>query len=101
MISFVNDPDELKGRRALVTGGSRGIGGAIVRRLLSAGAQVVAVARNPVEDFPADAALIQGDVSRLAGVQAIGEQTSAIFGAVDILVNNVASGPIDSGVSLT
>jgi NAD(P)-dependent dehydrogenase (short-subunit alcohol dehydrogenase family) len=53
MISFVNDPDELKGRRALVTGGSRGIGGAIVRRLLSAGAQVVAVARNPVEDLSA------------------------------------------------
>jgi NAD(P)-dependent dehydrogenase (short-subunit alcohol dehydrogenase family) len=58
MISFINDPNELKGRRALVTGGSRGIGGTIVRRLLSAGAWVVAVARNPVEDFPADAAWI-------------------------------------------
>ena len=77
MISFVNDPNELKGRRALVTGGSRGIGGAIVRRLLSAGARVVAVARHPGEDFPADAAFIQGDVSSLAGVQAIVEQTSA------------------------
>jgi NAD(P)-dependent dehydrogenase (short-subunit alcohol dehydrogenase family) len=54
MISFINDPNELKGRRALVTGGSRGIGGTIPRRLLSAGARVVAVARNPVEDFPAD-----------------------------------------------
>jgi NAD(P)-dependent dehydrogenase (short-subunit alcohol dehydrogenase family) len=30
MISFINDPKELKGRRTLVTGGSRGIGGAIV-----------------------------------------------------------------------
>jgi NAD(P)-dependent dehydrogenase (short-subunit alcohol dehydrogenase family) len=63
MISFKNDPNELKGRRALVTGGSRGIGGAIVRCLLSVGAGVVAVARNPVEDFPADAAWIQGNVA--------------------------------------
>jgi NAD(P)-dependent dehydrogenase (short-subunit alcohol dehydrogenase family) len=101
VISFVNDPDELKGRRALVTGGSRGIGGAIVRRLLSAGAQVVAVARNPVEDFPADAAFIRGDVSSLEGVQAIVEQTSAILGGVDILVNNAASGHIYPGGSLT
>ena len=30
MISFINDPKELKGRRTLLTGGSRGIGGAIV-----------------------------------------------------------------------
>src|SRR6266568_3894491 len=61
MISFINDPNELKGRRALVTGGSRGIGAAIVRRVLSVGARVVAVARNPVEDFPADAVRIQWD----------------------------------------
>jgi NAD(P)-dependent dehydrogenase (short-subunit alcohol dehydrogenase family) len=101
MISFLNDPNELKGRRALVTGGSRGIGGAIVRRLLAAGAQVVAVARNSVEDFPADAAWIQGDVSSVEGVQAIVEQTSAILGGMDILVNNAASGRIYPGGSVT
>jgi NAD(P)-dependent dehydrogenase (short-subunit alcohol dehydrogenase family) len=101
MISFVNDPNELKDKRALVTGGSRGIGGAIVRRLLSAGARVVAVARHPGEDFPADAAFIQGDVSSLEGVQAIVDQTSAIFDGVDILVNNAASGQIYPGGSLT
>jgi NAD(P)-dependent dehydrogenase (short-subunit alcohol dehydrogenase family) len=56
MFSFINDPNELKGRRALVTGGSRGIGGAIVGRLVSAGARVVAVARHPGENFPAEAA---------------------------------------------
>jgi NAD(P)-dependent dehydrogenase (short-subunit alcohol dehydrogenase family) len=49
--SFINDPNELKGRRALITGGSRGIGVAVVRCLLSVGTRVVAVARNPVEDF--------------------------------------------------
>jgi NAD(P)-dependent dehydrogenase (short-subunit alcohol dehydrogenase family) len=58
MISFKNDPNELKGRRALVTGGSRGIGGAIVRCLLSVGAGVVAVARNPVEEGQVNGASI-------------------------------------------
>jgi short-subunit dehydrogenase len=62
---------------------------------------VVAVARNPVEDFPADAAWIQGDVSSVEGVQAIVEQTSAILGGVDILVNNAASGRIYPGGSVT
>jgi NAD(P)-dependent dehydrogenase (short-subunit alcohol dehydrogenase family) len=99
MFSFINDPNELKGRRALVTGGSRGIGGAIVGRLVSAGARVVAVARHPGENFPAEAAFIQGDVSSLSGVQAIVEQ--AIFDGVDILVNNAASGRIYPGGSLT
>jgi NAD(P)-dependent dehydrogenase (short-subunit alcohol dehydrogenase family) len=101
MISFINDPNELKGKRALVTGGSRGIGGAIVRRLLSAGARVVAVARNPVADFPADAAWIQGDVSSVEGVHAIVQQMSAILDCVDILVNNAASGRIYPGGWLT
>jgi NAD(P)-dependent dehydrogenase (short-subunit alcohol dehydrogenase family) len=50
---------------------------------------VVAVARIPVEDFPADAAWIQGNVRSVEGVQAIVEQVSATLGGVDILVNNV------------
>jgi NAD(P)-dependent dehydrogenase (short-subunit alcohol dehydrogenase family) len=54
-----------------------------------------------VEDFPADAAWIQGDVSSVEGVQAILEQTSAIVGGVDILVNNAASGRIYPGGSVT
>jgi NAD(P)-dependent dehydrogenase (short-subunit alcohol dehydrogenase family) len=62
---------------------------------------VVAVASNPIEDFPAGAAWIQGDVSSVEGVQAIVEQTSAILGGVDILVNNAASGRIYRGGSVT
>ena len=65
------------------------------------GARVVAVARNPVEDFPTDAAWIQGGVSSVEGVQAIVEQVSTILGGVDILVNNAASGRIYPGGSLT
>ena len=84
MISFVNDPDELKGRRALVTGGSRGIGGAIVRHLLSAGAQVVAVARNPVKDFPADAACM---VLMKMAHQYLGHPDGIDAGVMEILMD--------------
>src|SRR5258708_29772636 len=57
MLSPATDPRELAGKRALVTGGSEGIGGAIVQRLSDAGATVVAAARRtPAKTLAADAA---------------------------------------------
>jgi hypothetical protein len=103
MISFINDPNELKGRRAPVTGRSRGIGGAIVRRLLSAGARAVAVARNPVEHFPADAAWMQRDVSSVEGVQADGHTwfNSQNSGNSQDCVTPISfSTPVFSGIQL-
>jgi NAD(P)-dependent dehydrogenase (short-subunit alcohol dehydrogenase family) len=46
---------EFTGRRALVTGGSRGIGAAITQRLLDAGAEVVVAARTRSDVTPAAA----------------------------------------------
>jgi len=66
---------EFIGRRALVTGGTRGIGAAIAQRLLDAGAKVVVTARARGESLPAGAAFVAGDVATAAGVQAIAAGT--------------------------
>jgi NAD(P)-dependent dehydrogenase (short-subunit alcohol dehydrogenase family) len=84
MIFFINDPNELKGGHALVTGGSPGIGGAIVRRLLSVGRGWLLSPAIRLRIFQPARPGYRGDVSSMEGVQAIVEQTSAILGGVDI-----------------
>lgn len=79
---------ELTGRRALVTGGTRGIGAAIAQRFLDAGAEVVVAARTPNNDIPKGATFVAGDASTNEGVEAIATKALAALGGLDILVNN-------------
>ena len=79
---------ELIGRRALVTGGTRGIGVAIAQRLLDAGAKVVVTARSRGEASPGGAAVVAGDVASASGVKAIAAGALDALGGLDILVNN-------------
>ena len=83
---------ELIGRRALVTGGTRGIGAAITQRLLDAGAKVVVAARARNDDTPAEATFVSGDVTTNDGVEAIATKALAALGGLDILVNNAGGG---------
>ncbi len=88
MSSKLDLSKELAGRRALVTGGSRGIGATIAQRLLDAGARVVVTARSRNEETPAGATFVAGDVRTVDGVQAIASAALEALGGLDILVNN-------------
>ena len=92
MSSKLDFSKELIGRRALVTGGTRGIGAAIAQRLLDAGAKVVVTARSRGEALPTGAAFVAGDVASASGVKAIAAGALEALGGLDILVNNAGGG---------
>jgi NAD(P)-dependent dehydrogenase (short-subunit alcohol dehydrogenase family) len=84
--------NSLQGKTALVTGGTRGIGAAIVATLLDGGATVVTTSRTPVDNLPAGVHYVQADLSTPEAATRLGEETLRHFGGkLDILVNNAAS----------
>jgi 3-hydroxybutyrate dehydrogenase len=86
----------LDGRHALVTGGARGIGAAIVQALLRQGARVTILGRNESALRQAAQSLaasgevrhVRGDVADRASVTQAFMQAAAEFGRIDILINN-------------
>ncbi|NTF09556.1 SDR family oxidoreductase [Agrobacterium rubi] len=89
---------DLRGRKAIVTGGSRGIGKALAEALAAHGADVAIVVRssmdraevlvNELKATGVDSFAIQADVSVEADVQRMTDAVIARWGRIDILVNN-------------
>ena len=97
----MNNGEKLSGKVALVTGGSRGIGAAIAKRLATDGASVAltytkggdaaASVIKEIERAGGKAIAIQADAADAGAVRAAVEKTVTTFGRLDILVNNAGT----------
>src|SRR5436190_8710988 len=92
-----NDHGDLIGRKILVTGGTKGMGQAIVKRLRATGATVLTTARSMPEDLASPELFVQSDLSTPDGVQKVVEEITTRVGSIDILVNNVGGSSAPNG----
>jgi NAD(P)-dependent dehydrogenase (short-subunit alcohol dehydrogenase family) len=89
----------LEGKVALVTGASRGIGKAIAKSYVEAGAKVMLMSRKEdalraaADEIGGDAAIFAGNAGDIETAQACVAATIKRFGQIDIFVNNAATNP--------
>ncbi|HMG73286.1 MAG TPA: SDR family NAD(P)-dependent oxidoreductase [Pyrinomonadaceae bacterium] len=93
------EPPEFNGRRILVTGGTRGIGEAIVERLIRGGGDVMATARSVSSETSADR-FVQADVSTRKGIESVAKAVTDRFEGLDILIHNVGGSAARGGGAL-
>src|SRR6266446_3186698 len=88
---------ELGGLRALVTGGTKGIGKAVAARLREAGATVLTTARTPSTDLADRDHFIAADVTTVQGCAAVADAVRDRLGGVDIVVHVVGGSSAPAG----
>jgi NAD(P)-dependent dehydrogenase (short-subunit alcohol dehydrogenase family) len=92
---MATDAHELQGLRALVTGGTKGIGRAIAARLRESGATVLTTARTAPDDS-SGVDFVAADVATADGCRTVVEAVNRRFGGIDVIVHVVggSSAPV-------
>lgn len=88
---------ELAGRRALVTGGTMGVGAAVVESLRNAGVTVVAAARSVPEVSPEGVVYVAADLTTANGCRTVADAVLDRLGGIDIIVNVLGGSSAPAG----
>jgi NAD(P)-dependent dehydrogenase (short-subunit alcohol dehydrogenase family) len=93
-----HETGEFKGKRILVTGGTRGIGAAIVHRMIRGDGKVITTGRSSASSAPDQ--FIQADISTREGVDQVVKAVMDRLGGIDILIHNVGGSAARGGGAL-
>ncbi len=96
----MNQYEDFKGKRVLVTGGTKGMGFAIVALMQERGARVITTARNRPAVVETNVHFICADIATRDGAELVVDQIDREFGGVDILINCVGGSTAPNGGAL-
>ena len=88
---------QLQGKRAVVTGGTKGLGAALVQSLQDAGVQVITTARSAPEKPLEGVTYVQTDLTTAEGVTQLARAVTKRWGGVDIVINSLGGSNAPAG----
>lgn len=88
---------KIAGQRALVTGGTKGIGAAVVKVLLEQGVKVITTSRSASESLPKGVLHVACDLSTPEGCETLVEAVNKQLGGVDFIINSLGGSNAPAG----